>query len=402
MANIIVGVTGGIAAYKAAELVSLLTKQGHAVRCLMTQAAGQFITPLTLQTLSGNKVYTDLFNLHEEPEWQVEHVGLAHWADCILIVPASADFLGKVAHGLADDLLSTCVMATKAPVYFALAMNDQMYANPLVQRNIQLLREVGYHFIEPEEGALACGTSGEGRMAAPQKIASMLERLRTQDMEHLRVVVTAGPTREAIDPVRYLTNHSSGKMGYAIARQAANRGAEVILISGPSQEQVPPGVIYVPVQSAQEMFLAVQQYYGQADAVIKAAAVADYRPKQVFDRKLKKTEGDLTLELERNVDILAWLGAHKTEQILVGFAAETDNVEQNALGKLQRKHLDFIAANDVTEANSGFGKDTNKIALYGADHSVIDLPVLRKEDAADRILDAVLQLYQTKHTNRKN
>ena len=402
MANIIVGVTGGIAAYKAAELVSLLTKQGHAVRCLMTQAAGQFITPLTLQTLSGNKVYTDLFNLHEEPEWQVEHVGLAHWADCILIVPASADFLGKVAHGLADDLLSTCVMATKAPVYFALAMNDQMYANPLVQRNIQLLREVGYHFIEPEEGALACGTSGKGRMAAPQKIASMLERLRTQDMEHLRVVVTAGPTREAIDPVRYLTNHSSGKMGYAIARQAANRGAEVILISGPSQEQVPPGVIYVPVQSAQEMFLAVQQYCGQADAVIKAAAVADYRPKQVFDRKLKKTEGDLTLELERNVDILAWLGAHKTEQILVGFAAETDNVEQNALGKLQRKHLDFIAANDVTEANSGFGKDTNKIALYGADHSVIDLPVLRKEDAADRILDAVLQLYQTKHTNRKN
>ena len=402
MANIIVGVTGGIAAYKAAELVSLLTKQGHAVRCLMTQAAGQFITPLTLQTLSGNKVYTDLFNLHEEPEWQVEHVGLAHWADCILIVPASADFLGKVAHGLADDLLSPCVMATKAPVYFALAMNDQMYANPLVQRNIQLLREVGYHFIEPEEGALACGTSGKGRMAAPQKIASMLERLRTQDMEHLRIVVTAGPTREAIDPVRYLTNHSSGKMGYAIARQAANRGAEVILISGPSQEQVPPGVIYVPVQSAQEMFLAVQQYYGQADAVIKAAAVADYRPKQVFDRKLKKTEGDLTLELERNVDILAWLGAHKMEQILVGFAAETDNVEQNALGKLQRKHLDFIAANDVTEANSGFGKDTNKIALYGADHSVINLPVLRKEDAADRILDAVLQLYQTKHTNRKN
>lgn len=402
MANIIVGVTGGIAAYKAAELVSLLTKQGHVVRCIMTRAAGQFITPLTLQTLSGNKVYTDMFTLQEEPEWQVEHVGLARWADCILIVPASADFLGKVAHGLADDLLSTCVMATKASVYFALAMNDQMYANPLVQRNIQLLREVGYHFIEPEEGALACGTSGKGRMAAPQKIASVLERLRTQDLEHLRIVVTAGPTREAIDPVRYLTNHSSGKMGYAIARQAVNRGAEVILISGPSQEQVPPGVTYVPVQSAQEMFLAVQQYYGQADAVIKAAAVADYRPKQVLDKKMKKTEGNLTLELERNVDILAWLGAHKTEQILVGFAAETDHVEQNALGKLQRKHLDFIAANDVTEANSGFGKDTNKIALYGADHSVIDLPVLRKEDAADRILDAVLQLYQTKHTNRKN
>ena len=402
MANIIVGVTGGIAAYKAAELVSLLTKQGHVVRCIMTRAAGQFITPLTLQTLSGNKVYTDMFTLQEEPEWQVEHVGLARWADCILIVPASADFLGKVAHGLADDLLSTCVMATKASVYFALAMNDQMYANPLVQRNIQLLMEVGYHFIEPEEGALACGTSGKGRMAAPQKIASVLERLRTQDLEHLRIVVTAGPTREAIDPVRYLTNHSSGKMGYAIARQAVNRGAEVILISGPSQEQVPPGVTYVPVQSAQEMFLAVQQYYGQADAVIKAAAVADYRPKQVLDRKLKKTDGDLTLELERNVDILAWLGEHKTEQILVGFAAETDHVEQNALGKLQRKNLDFIAANDLTEVHSGFGKDTNRITLYGADHSVTNFPVLRKEDAADCILDAVLQLYQAKHTNRKN
>ena len=378
MANIIVGVTGGIAAYKAAELVRLLGKQGHAVRCIMTGAAQQFITPLTLQTLSGNPVYTDLFSLPEEPEWQVEHIGLARWAHCVLIVPASADFIGKVAHGLADDLLSTCVMATAAPVYFAPAMNDQMYANPLVQRNIQLLREAGYRFVDPVVGHLACGTSGKGKMASPEQIAAVLDTLREQDLQGMRIVVTAGPTREALDPVRYLTNHSSGKMGYAIARQAASRGADVVLISGPSNQTVPGGVQFVPVTSAQDMFAAVQRHYADADAVIKAAAVADYRPKTVAAQKIKKTDGDLVLELERNPDILAWLGAHKTGQILVGFAAETNDVQQNALGKLQRKHLDFIAANDVTDPDSGFGKDTNRLTLYGTDGSVTALPVLSK------------------------
>ncbi|MGM9524954.1 MAG: bifunctional phosphopantothenoylcysteine decarboxylase/phosphopantothenate--cysteine ligase CoaBC [Peptococcaceae bacterium] len=401
MANIIVGVTGGIAAYKAAELVSLLGKQGHAVRCIMTGAAQQFITPLTLQTLSGNPVYTDLFSLSEEPEWQVEHIGLARWADCVLIVPASADFIGKVAHGLADDLLSTCVMATAAPVYFAPAMNDQMYANPLVQRNIQLLREAGYRFVDPVVGHLACGTSGKGKMASPEQIAAVLDALREQDLQGMRIVVTAGPTREALDPVRYLTNHSSGKMGYAIARQAASRGADVVLISGPSNQTVPGGVQFVPVTSAQDMFAAVQRHYVDADAVIKAAAVADYRPKTVAAQKIKKTDGDFVLELERNPDILAWLGAHKTGQILVGFAAETNDVQQNALGKLQRKHLDFIAANDVTDPDSGFGKDTNRLTLYGADGSVTALPVLSKEAAADRLLDQVLQLYQTKKKARQ-
>lgn len=397
MANVIVGVTGGIAAYKAAELVSLLGKQGHAVRCIMTDAAQQFITPLTLQTLSGNPVYTSLFQIQESPEWQVEHIGLARWADCMLIVPATADFIGKVAHGFADDLLSTCVMAATAPVFFAPAMNDQMYANPLVQRNIAILRDAGYGFIDPVEGNLACGTSGKGKMASPQQIAAVLETLRKQDLQGMRIVVTAGPTREAVDPVRYITNHSSGKMGYAIARQAANRGADVVLVSGPSSQAVPANVTVVPVQSARDMFAAVQEQYSSADVVIKAAAVADYRPKTAAAQKIKKSDGDMVLELERNPDILAWLGEHKQNQILMGFAAETNDVQQNALGKLQRKHLDFIAANDVTQQHSGFGKDTNQITVYGADGSVTALPLLSKEDAADRLLDLVLQLYQARN-----
>ena len=396
MANVIVGVTGGIAAYKAAELVSLLGKQGHAVRCIMTDAAQQFITPLTLQTLSGNPVYTSMFQMQENPEWQVEHIGLARWADCVLIVPATADFIGKVAHGLADDLLSTCVMATAAPVFFAPAMNDQMYANPLVQRNIDILREAGYGFVDPVEGNLACGTSGKGKMASPERIAAVLETLREQDMKGVRLVVTAGPTREVLDPVRYLTNHSSGKMGYAIARQAANRGADVVLVSGPSSQAVPANVTLVPVQSARDMFEAVKQQYAQADIVIKAAAVADYRPKTVAAQKIKKSDGDMVLELERNPDILAWLGEHKNHQILMGFAAETNDVKQHALGKLQRKHLDFIAANDVTQQHSGFGKDTNQITVYGADGSVHELPVLSKEDAADCLLNLVLEAYQNR------
>ena len=397
MANVIVGVTGGIAAYKAAELVSMLGKQGHAVRCIMTDAAQQFLTPLTLQTLSGNPVYTNLFQLQEDPEWQVEHIGLARWADCMLIVPATADFIGKVAHGIADDLLSTCVMATSSPVVFAPAMNDQMYANPIVQRNLSTLQEAGYTVIQPVEGHLACGTVGKGKMASPQEIAAVLDTLREQDMRGIRLVVTAGPTQEAIDPVRFLSNRSSGKMGYAIARQAANRGAEVVLISGPSSQTAPANVKLISVRSAQEMFEAVQLQYDAADVVIKAAAVADYRPKYVAEQKIKKTEGDMVLELERNPDILAWLGAHKQHQILMGFAAETNDVQQHALGKLQRKQLDFIAANDVTKQHSGFGKDTNQITVYGADGSITELPVLSKLEAADRLLDLVLQLYQKRN-----
>lgn len=389
MANVIVGVTGGIAAYKAAELVSLLGKQGHDVRCIMTEAAKQFITPLTLQTLSGNPVYTELFALSQDPEWNVEHIGLAHWADCMLIVPASADFIGKVANGMADDLLSTCVMATSVPVYFAPAMNDQMYANPIVQRNIELLQAAGYRFIDPVDGNLACGTSGRGKLAAPAKIADVINDLREQDLAGMRFVITAGPTREALDPVRFLTNHSSGKMGYALARQAARRGADVVLISGAVQLEVPNGVTCIPIVTAQQMFEVIQEQYADADVIIKAAAVADYRPKTIATQKIKKTDEDFVLPLERNVDILAWLGEHKTKQILVGFAAETNDIEQNAIGKLQRKHLDFIAANDVSASHSGFGKDTNQVTLYGADGSVIAFPVLSKEETADRILDQI-------------
>ena len=396
MAHVIVGVTGGIAAYKAAELVSLLGKQGHEVRCIMTSAAQQFITPLTLQTLSGNPVYTDMFHPQDNMEWQVEHIGLARWADCVLVVPATADFIGKVAHGLADDFLSTCVMATAAPVIFAPAMNDQMYANPIVQRNIATLREAGYRFVDPVDGNLACGTSGKGKMASPGEIAAVLETLREQDLKGLKIVVTAGPTREAIDPVRFMTNHSSGKMGYAIARQAANRGADVVLVSGPSAQPVPSGVTVVKTASARDMFEAVKAQYDAADVVIKAAAVADYRPKTVATQKIKKSEGDMVLELERNPDILAWLGEHKKHQILMGFAAETNDVREHALGKLARKHLDFIAANDVTMSHSGFGKDTNQITVYSADGRVHELPVLAKEAAADQLLNLVLEKYQSK------
>lgn len=389
MANVIVGVTGGIAAYKAVELVSLLGKQGHDVRCVMTEAATQFITPLTLQTISGNPVYTDLFALSQDPEWNVEHIGLAHWADCVMIVPATADFIGKVANGLADDLLSACIMATAVPVYFAPAMNDQMYLNPIVQYNMQKLRDAGYRFIDPVEGNLACGTSGKGKLAAPVQIADVINYLREQDLSGVRFVITAGPTREAIDPVRFLTNHSSGKMGYALARQAAYRGADVVLISGPVQLDVPNGVKCISVVTAQEMFEAVQEHYAMADVIIKSAAVADYRSKMVATQKIKKTDADLVLELERNVDILAWLGCHKTKQILVGFAAETNDVAQNAMEKLQRKQLDFIVANDVTAKYSGFGKDTNQVTLYGADGSVVALPVLSKDETANRILDRI-------------
>ena len=391
MANIIVGVTGGIAAYKAAELVSLLGKQGHDVRCIMTEAAQQFITPLTLQTLSGNPVYTNMFQLQQNPEWKVEHIGLAHWADCVLIVPATADFLGKVANGLADDLLSTCVMATEAPVYFAPAMNDKMYQNPFVQCNIQILRESGYGFVDPVEGNLACGTSGKGKMASVEQIADVVNTLRPQDLAGMRFVITAGPTREPIDPVRFLTNHSSGKMGYALARQAAYRGADVVLISGPTHLNIPFDVTMIPVTSAQQMFEAVQAHFQDADVIIKSAAVADYRPKTVAAQKIKKTDGDMVLELERNADILAWLGEHKTTQLLVGFAAETNDVAENALGKLARKHLDFIAANDVSVAHSGFGKDTNQVTLYGADGSTVALPILSKDETANRILDKILE-----------
>lgn len=390
--NIVVAVTGGIAAYKACELTSRLKKAGYEVRCIMTEHAQEFLTPLTLETLSGAPVVSDLFV--RSAEWNVEHIALAKWADVFVIAPATANVIGKIAGGIADDFLTTCVMATAAPVVLAPAMNTHMYNNPVNQRNMAMLAELGYLFVEPVVGNLACGDEGKGKMAEPADIFEFIQALDKRDLEGLRLLVTAGPTREAIDPVRYLTNHSSGKMGYAIAEQAAKRGAEVILVSGPVQLAVPHGVKRIEVLTAQEMYEAVLAHFDWCAAVVKAAAVADYRPAQVAEQKVKKGEGDWQLTLVRNPDILAELGRRKQGQILVGFAAETNDIEQNALGKLSRKHLDMIVANDLTEAGSGFGVDTNKVTIYHADGACQKLPMLTKKAAADELLEQIKILWQ--------
>ncbi|HEX3033321.1 MAG TPA: bifunctional phosphopantothenoylcysteine decarboxylase/phosphopantothenate--cysteine ligase CoaBC [Bacillota bacterium] len=392
---VVVGVTGGIAAYKGAELVSTLVKQGAEVQVIMTASAQHFITPLTLQTLSKNPVITDMFN--EPKSWEVQHIALADRADLFIIAPATANILGKVACGIADDMLSTTIMATRAPVLFAPAMNIHMYANAVVQDNISRLKKLGYHFIEPASGRLACGYEGKGRLPEVQAImaagAELLQgRIAVQDMAGLRVLVTAGATREALDPVRFITNHSTGKMGYAIAAQAARRGADVMLISGPATLPVPARVKLKNIQTAREMFDAVTENYSQADIVIKSAAVADYRPKQTSAQKIKKKEGDLVLELERNPDILAWLGEHKVNQVLVGFAAETNDLVANASDKVRRKNLDFIVANDLTQEGAGFGTDTNVVKFIFADGKVVDQPKMTKQEVANAILDEVLVL----------
>ncbi|MBR6755849.1 MAG: bifunctional phosphopantothenoylcysteine decarboxylase/phosphopantothenate--cysteine ligase CoaBC [Peptococcaceae bacterium] len=397
MRKIVVGVTGGIAAYKAAELVSLLRKKDYEVRCVMTEHAQEFITPLTLETLSANPVITDLFA--KEKEWNVEHIALANWADCFCIVPATANILAKAAHGLADDFLSTCLLATKAPIVFAPAMNDQMYLHPATQENMRILEQRGCHLVEPVVGNLACGTSGKGKMASPETIVAYLQTLGQQDLAGYHILVTAGPTQEAIDPVRYLTNHSTGKMGYAIAERAKQRGAEVTLVTGKTNLQPPVGVKVVSVVSACDMAEAVFDLFEQQDIVIKTAAVADYRPKVVAQQKIKKGEGEWQIILERNPDILAELGKRKGKQLLVGFAAETNDVESYAQDKLQRKNLDFIVANDLTEANSGFGKDTNQVIIFGRDGSREVLPVLAKTEVADRLLNKVVNKLKERKDN---
>lgn len=397
MRKIVVGVTGGIAAYKAAELVSLLRKKDYEVRCVMTEHAQEFITPLTLETLSANPVITDLFA--KEKEWNVEHIALANWADCFCIVPATANILAKAAHGLADDFLSTCLLATKAPVVFAPAMNDQMYLHPATQENMRILEQRGCHFVEPIVGNLACGTSGKGKMASPETIVEYLQSMNRQDLAGYHILVTAGPTQEAIDPVRYITNHSTGKMGYAIAGRAKQRGAEVTLVTGKTNLQPPAGVQVVPVVSARDMAEAVFKLFEQQDVVIKTAAVADYRPKVAAEQKIKKGGGDLQLILERNPDILAELGNRKTKQLLVGFAAETNDVEKYAQDKLQRKNLDFIVANDLTKAHSGFGKETNQVIIFDKDGGREALPVLTKTEVADRLLNKVVNKLKERKEN---
>ncbi|SJZ34214.1 Phosphopantothenate-cysteine ligase [Trichlorobacter thiogenes] len=393
--TVVLGVTGGIAVYKAVELLRLLTKAGAEVHVIMTKAATEFVTPLTFQTLSGNPVSTELFNLYQERE--IGHISLADRADLLLIAPATANVIGKIAHGIADDLLTTTVMATKAPVLLAPAMNVNMYQNPLYQENEARLRRHGYHFVDAESGSLACGWEGSGRLAQPGRIFDQAcALLSQQDLAGETVLVTAGPTQEELDPVRYISNHSSGKMGYALAQAARHRGAKVILVSGPTCLEPPPGLELVRVVSARQMYEAVMTRAEGCSVVIKAAAVADYRPLLRNGDKLKKKDDNLTLELAKNPDILSQLGQLNPRPLLVGFAAETTDLQNNAAAKLAAKNLDMIVANDVSQEGAGFNVSTNIARLLYRDGRVEPLELMPKTRLAELILDRVGQLLQNK------
>ncbi|PDM40290.1 MULTISPECIES: bifunctional phosphopantothenoylcysteine decarboxylase/phosphopantothenate--cysteine ligase CoaBC [unclassified Geobacillus] len=388
--NILLCVTGGIAAYKAAALTSQLTQRGANVKVMMSEAACQFITPLTFQALSRNEVYVDTFE--EKNPAVIAHIDVADWADLVLVAPATANTIGKLANGIADNMITTTLLATKAPVWIAPAMNVHMYEHPAVQANIETLYRFGYRFIEPSEGYLACGYVGKGRLEEPEKIIDNIETYFASLNPFLngkKVLVTAGPTREKLDPVRFFSNRSTGKMGYAIAEAAARFGAEVTLISGPTELDAPANVETVRVESAQEMYEAVMDRFPHVDIVIKTAAVADYRPKHVFDQKIKKQPGDYVIEMERTVDILKTLGEQKTTQILVGFAAETDHVEEYARQKLESKRLDMVVANNVSEEGAGFAGDTNIVTIFKRDGSVRSLPLLPKKQVAEEILKEI-------------
>jgi phosphopantothenoylcysteine decarboxylase / phosphopantothenate---cysteine ligase len=391
--RIVLGVCGGIAVYKAVELLRLYVKAGAEVHVVMTRSAQEFVTPLTFQTLSGNPVHTELFNLYQERE--IGHISLADRADLCVIAPATANLIGKVACGLADDLLSTTLMATRAPVLFVPAMNVNMWESPIYQANQQRLKDLGFAFMEPVSGFLACGWEGKGKLPEPVAILEeTLALLSPKDLQGETVLVTAGPTREELDPVRFLSNYSSGKMGYALARAARRRGARVLLVSGPTALEVPAGVEFCPVSSARQMREAVLERAAQASIIVKAAAVADFRPARHSREKIKKrSEQALVIALEKNPDILAELGAQKAPgQLLVGFAAETGDLLEQAGRKLEEKNLDLIVANDVTQAGAGFDVETNIVRLLYRDGSVEDLPQLSKLEVAGRILDRIRQL----------
>lgn len=390
---VVLGVTGGIAAYKACELLRILQKRGIDVYVVMTQNACRFVTPLTFETLSGHPVAVDTFDRPQT--WEVEHIALAKRADLFLIAPATANIIGKMACGIADDMLSTTVMATRAPVMIAPAMNTGMWENEATQHNLRTLASRGVQIVLPASGHLACGDSGAGKLEDVAVIAERaLEVLgRTRDLEGLRVLVTAGPSREALDPVRYVTNRSSGKMGYAIARAAAQRGAQVTLLTGPVALEAPQGVQVVPFTTTQELLERAQELAAKQDVLIQAAAPADYRAQEVAPQKIKKNSGEpLVLTLVENPDVAAALGRCKRpDQVFVGFAAETNDVLAHAQGKLERKNLDMIVANDVTLPGAGFDVDTNVVTLITRDEAV-SLPLMRKDEVADRILDRVLTL----------
>jgi len=390
--EIVLGVTGGIAAYKAAELVRLLVKEEAHVHVVMTQNAQKFITPLTFQTLSGNPVVTDPFALIEGEK--IGHIALADLAELIVILPATANMIGKIANGIADDFLSTMVMASRVPVLIAPSMNVNMWENRALQKNRETLIERGYHFMEPGEGELACHWYGKGRLPElGDVIEKMKELFAPKDLKGQCILVTAGPTQEPIDPVRFITNHSSGKMGFALAKVAKRRGARVILVSGPTQRPLPKeGIEFFPVRTAEEMRQAVLSHLERCSVVIKAAAVSDYRPIKVSKNKLKKGDPYQTLELERTKDILEEVGREKGDRILVGFAAETEDLIGNARKKLDEKNLDFIVANDVTKADAGFGADTNQVRILYPSGKIKDLPLASKEEVSQLILNEVAEL----------
>lgn len=384
--KILLAVTGGIAAYKSAELIRLFIKDDAQVKVLMTKNAQEFITPLTLQTLSSHPVYRETFSLIKD--FDIAHIALAQEADILVIAPATANIIGKIAAGLADDLLTTVVMATKAPVLICPSMNTNMYENVIVRENIQKLTSRGYHMMEADSGELACKSEGVGRLPELSDIIEEVKSILTEkDLVGETVLVTAGPTREPLDPVRFITNYSSGKMGYALASRARRRGASVILISGPTVLSVPRGVTYVPISTAVEMRHAVMKNLKQSTIVIKSAAVADYRPSVCADAKIKKKDGPWTLYLERNPDIIAEIGKKKKERILIGFAMESEDLIKNAKAKMLAKNMDLIVANDVKQKDAGFQSDTNIVKILDRDGGIEELPVMDKMDVADRILD---------------
>lgn len=394
--TVILGVTGSIAAYKAANLASMLKKQHADVQVIMTENAVQFISPVTFETLTGNKCLIDTFDRNFQ--YNVEHVELAKRADLAVVAPATANVAAKLAHGLADDMLTTTLLACRCPKLIAPAMNTRMYENPVTQDNLAVLVGYGWRIIEPEVGRLACGDTGAGKFPAESLILEHIlnEIACEKDMEGLRVLVTAGPTIEAIDPVRYITNHSTGKMGYAIARVCCRRGAAVTLVTGRTGLEPPIGVQTVPVTSAQEMFEAVTAGAAAQDIIIKAAAVADYRPVRQAEQKLKKSDEEMTIELERTQDILGWLGEHKGErQVLCGFAMETEHMVENAKAKLVKKHLDLIAANNIRVKGAGFGTDTNVVTLI-TKRSMTKLELMSKEAVAGRIVDELMRIREEK------
>ena len=396
--KIALGVTGGIAVYKAVDLVSRLRKQGAEVRVIMTEHAQQFVTPLTFKEISGNKVAVSMWDSNQE--FNVEHISLANWADAFVVAPATANILAKMANGIADDLLSTTLLAAQAPIIVCPAMNTGMYQNPITQENIEKLQKHGVTVMPPAVGYLACGVTGPGRLPEPQQIVEFIDAFfakKDGDMVGLKVLVTAAGTREPIDPVRFVGNRSSGKMGYAIAQAAAQRGAEVLLVTGPSALEIPPNVNGVKVETTNEMLDACMAAYGDMDVVIKAAAVADYRPRDVADQKIKKkTDDALTVVMDKNPDILKELGARKAHQILVGFAAETQNLLDNAREKIVKKNLDMIVANDVTAAGAGFNSDTNIVKFLFPNGEVRSLEQMAKTQVANILLDTVMELKANK------